>query len=614
MNDRTISRKNLDIKLLMAELEEDPSDPRSLYYLAQTYNCLENSEEAFKYFIKRIDHPTEGFIQEKVDALFEAGRLANFKLNKPWELCEKLYTEAYNLDNSRPESMYFIGIHYYMLGDFGRGAEGDLKLAFLYFKKAFEIGYPSHCQYSLKPTLSFYFLPKFLTPLCYTFGHYILGEQSALLFLTKNENARNTDEYSTILSWYKIFEKINSIKQTQWKSCISLDNTRVNKPFLCFVADGGFAKWTGSNILNEGMGGSETFVVEMARYIQKSNKYKVFVFCNCEKEEIFEDVQYMKLNDYFDFISKHDIKICVISRFSEYYPATLLCKVDSIFFIAHDLSLSGNVIPIDNKLKKIFCLTEWHVSYLQEIFPSLADKMEPIYYGVNKIFDIEEPPHSYYSKKSRPHMTPRIISSKSSIIKKPKNKIPYSFIYSSFPNRGLLELLQMWPSIHSHENTASLNIYSDIEGNWVKTNFPDLMHKIKNLLNSDEYKNLNIYYHGWVNKSVLASAWKKSEFWLYPCTFKETFCLTALEAAISKTLAITNNLASLQNTVGERGVSIPGDSTTVQWQKMTIEKIIEIFKNKNKYKNLIKENYNWATPLSWENQAFKFLNALENVK
>jgi len=39
-----------------------------------------------------------------------------------------------NLDNERPDSLYFIGIHYYLENDFITSHE--------YFKKAHEIGYP----------------------------------------------------------------------------------------------------------------------------------------------------------------------------------------------------------------------------------------------------------------------------------------------------------------------------------------------------------------------------------------------------------------------------------------------------------------------------------------
>ena len=154
MENRTMTRKEYDLKLLFEENEEDPETPRHLYYIAQTYNLLEKYELAFQYFIKRVEHKNQGFLQEKVDACFEAARIANFKLNKPWNECEKIYMKCYDLEPSRPEALYFIGIHYYL--------EGNQEKSFDFFKKAFEIGYPIHKQYSLKPTLSFYFLPKFL--------------------------------------------------------------------------------------------------------------------------------------------------------------------------------------------------------------------------------------------------------------------------------------------------------------------------------------------------------------------------------------------------------------------------------------------------------------------
>ena len=70
--------------MLYEEVEENIHDPRAYYYLAQTYNILEDYEKAFFYFTKRAEYSNSGFVQEKVDAIFESARIANFKLNKPW--------------------------------------------------------------------------------------------------------------------------------------------------------------------------------------------------------------------------------------------------------------------------------------------------------------------------------------------------------------------------------------------------------------------------------------------------------------------------------------------------------------------------------------------------
>ena len=569
MEIRTKERKQLDLKLLFEEIEDDPHNPRTYYYLGQTYNLLQDYEKAFYYFMKRCEYKNSGFLQERFDAAFEAARLANFKLNKPWEECKKLYLEAFKIDESRPESLYFIGIHYYL--------ENNINNSYHYFKKAFEVGFPEHCQYSLKPTLSFHFLPKFLTRVCYDIEDYLLGEKTSEFFLLNNKN--DAEDYQEMLSWHLIFKKLNIYNGP--KNPVIEENK-----IVCFVADGGFNPWTGSDILTSGVGGSETYIIEMARHIKKNTNFDVYVFCNTpeEKDEIFEGVYYKHINSYYKFINTRYVKHCIISRYSEYLPLTFKGFTENVYFIIHDLTPSGIVIPKDPKLKNIFCLTEWHVKYFTNIFPALQNITVPFYYGIDYRFKCE-------------YTTDKI-----------KNK----FIYSSFPNRGLLQLLQMWPKIYEQFKTSTLHIYTDINNEWSNNVEPDKMQEIKKLLEQYNYKEngLGIYYHGWVDKKTLAEAWHTADIWFYPCTFMETFCLTALEAASSKTLCVTNDLAALQNTVGDRGIVIKGDPTTYDWQKNALEKLFYIMDESNSREkiNLINDNYNWAKILSWENQAVKLLD------
>ena len=526
--------------------------------------------------MKRYEFSNSGFIQERIDAAFEAARIANFKLNKPWDECEQLYNNAFKMDESRPESLYFIGIHFYL--------ENNYNKAYIYFKKAFEIGFPVHCQYSLKPTISFHFLPKFLCKICYCLNDYKLGLLSSEFYLQHNNHT--SEDYEEILSWHNIYKKL-----------IMYSGPKIpkihNKPILCFVADGGFYPWTGSNILTTGVGGSETYIIEMARYIKQNEFFdNIIVFCNTpeEKDEIFEGVNYQHLNKYYEFINNNYIHTCIVSRFSEYLPVTFSGFVENVYFVVHDLKPSGIVIPIDPKLKNIFCLTEWHSEYLSNIFPTLKHIIVPFYYGIDDSAD------------GFPNIQNNDIN---------QFKQKYKFIYSSYPNRGLLELLQMWREIYNFQPKSTLHIYSNIENEWSNRVEPDKMLKIKQLLYSYLERNIGIHYYGWVSKKEIAEAWKTSQYWLYPCTFMETFCLTALESAKSKTLAITNNLAALKNTVGNRGIIIEGDPTTREWQEKTLKHIKELLttdKNDYFYKEHIENNYNWALNLSWNNQANKLLN------
>ena len=566
MEERTMARKELDLKLLYEEVEEDPNNPRTYYYLAQTYSILKQYDKAFHYFMKRASYTNSGFIQERVDSVFEAARLANFQLKKPWPECLALYEACYKIDESRPDALYFIGIHYYL--------EGDMAKAYSYFKKGFDVGFPSHCQYSLKPTLSYQFLPKFLTKICYELGEYATGEAASELFLKNNKPEPNND-YGEMMSWHLIFKKLNQVE----KKVVTVPE----KPIICFVADGGFAPWTGKNILTSGVGGSETYIIEMARYLQRDGRFQVFVFCNCPENETFEGVEYRHLNEYPTFIHSTYVHTAIISRFTEYLPVTFKGHAENVYLVLHDLSPSGNIIPVDNKLKKVFCLTDWHVQYFLQQFPILKDRTVSFSYGIDvQTFDVAD-------------------------------KKKYQFIYSSFPNRGLLPLLQMWPSILRIQPLASLHIYADVDGKWVNDVAADQMREIRRLLK--EYGTThNINYHGWVDKKTLASAWSESDIWFYPCIFMETFCLTALEAARSKTLVVTNNLAALQNTVGDRGIVIPiermEDVMTKEWQTRALDAMKPYLTGtEDEAKRLIERNCEWAAERSWENRAKEMLSS-----
>lgn len=575
MEDRTHARLERDLKFLFEEVEEDPQNPRSYYYLGQTYKLMKDHVKAFEYYRKRGTFRNSGFLQERVDALFEAARIANFELKLEWPIVEKLYLEAWQLDDSRPESLYFIGIHYFLASNY--------RVAYEYFLRGFRIGFPEHCQYSLKPTLSFHFLPKFLTRAAYFVEEYRIAQESALFFLS--HNAPDADAYEEMSSFCRICAKLN--EYSGQKEVVKSERV---KPLFVFVADGGFNEWSGSSIQTIGVGGSETYIIEMARYIFQQGEYDVIVFCKCGITssgggifETFEGVEYRPISTFPKFINEHYVKHCMISRFTEYVPLATNGYTENVYIVLHDLGPSVNIIPMSHKLKQIFCLTEWHATHFTAMFPMFKDITVPFYYGIDNTKFTQSNP-----------------------------KQPFTFIYSSFPNRGLLQVLEMWPAIHTLQPLASLHIYSDVYGKWVNEVEPEMMKKVRELL--DQYASCGTYtirYHGWVDKKTLADAWLSADVWLYPCTFKETFCLTALEAAATHTLVFTNDLAALQNTVSDRGVVVKGDPTGGDgvWQQKMLKEIGKYLSDpeNERYITLRRRNWEWASQLTWKNQADKLV-------
>jgi glycosyltransferase involved in cell wall biosynthesis len=128
------------------------------------------------------------------------------------------------------------------------------------------------------------------------------------------------------------------------------------------------------------------------------------------------------------------------------------------------------------------------------------------------------------------------------------------------------------------------------------------MKEIKETIHQD-----SVVLHGWVSKTELMKAWNTADYWLYTCIFEETFCLTAMEAAISKTKIITNGKAGLAETA-KYGITIPGDAGTPEWQN----KILNILKQPYP-ESLIEQNYKFAKSMSWQNQTDRFVNKLDPV-
>ena len=566
MEQRTLNRKQFDLELLIQELNDNPGDPRSLYYIAQTYGCMENYPAQAYHFHLRIDHPVEGYIQEKIDSLFELARLYNFKIDyvtkepltgpitpEQWLICEGLYSKAYSLDSTRPEALYFIGIHNYLLKDYPKAYDN--------FKKAFEIGYPVHSQYSLKPTLSFHYLPKFLTEVCYYIEDYHLGYSSAELFLKNNK--QGSESWGLVCNWLNIHKQMKVTK-------VTIPQTNINIKVIAIVTDGGWEPWTGKDILTKGLGGSETWIIEMARSILAQGEYTPIVFCNTLTIELFEGISYNPVTKFHEFIAKQVVDHVIISRYTEYIPVALKGHSKNVHVIFHDILAPELIIPVHPKMGYLFGLTDWHTGTIKSTFSQF--KTATLNYGLS------------HTKK---------------LYLKEQN----SFIYSSFPNRGLIILLRMWLRILEVLPDAMLNIYCNLDHVWVNQVAPEQLAEIKHLVNTLP----GVVNHGWVSKMELTKAWQSAEYWLYPCIFEETFCMTALESASSKTFVISNNRAALAETIGDRGLIIHGDPWTQEWQNECIEKlkVSESFKN-----DCINRNYQWAKSLTWNGQAKKLIELL----
>ena len=126
-------------------------------------------------------------------------------------------------------------------------------------------------------------------------------------------------------------------------------------------------------------------------------------------------------------------------------------------------------------------------------------------------------------------------------------------VYSSSPDRGLDKLLDWWPSIREMRPDAELHVYYGFD-TWER--MADLRSdKIAKLqigifrARLASMEGQGVVAHGRVGQEELARAWMGTSLWLYPTSFCETSCITAMEAQAAGAWPITSRLAALPETV-----------------------------------------------------------------
>jgi glycosyltransferase involved in cell wall biosynthesis len=132
-------------------------------------------------------------------------------------------------------------------------------------------------------------------------------------------------------------------------------------------------------------------------------------------------------------------------------------------------------------------------------------------------------------------------------------KIGCKAVYSSSPDRGLDKLLDWWPAIREMRPDAELHVYYGFD-TWARMaeHYRDRIAKLQIEIFRTRLARMadqGVVAHGRVGQEELARAWMGASLWLYPTSFAETSCITAMEAQAAGAWPITSGLAALKETV-----------------------------------------------------------------
>jgi len=214
-------------------------------------------------------------------------------------------------------------------------------------------------------------------------------------------------------------------------------------------------------------------------------------------------------------------------------------------------SVPGKV-PIDsNKVNILWQKNSYDQPNLQEFFGNKARHKEYDWYVFNSHWNYEK--FRYFFDIP----TDRSIVIKNGIESFPQRKIykkddPIKLIHHCTPWRGLNVLLRAMQEITDPNITLDVYSSTQVYGDQFKKQ------------NDDQFKPLyeqakqlpNVNYIGYETNEYIKANMNKYDMFVYPSTFEETSCVSALEALASGVHVVTNNYGALYETCAEWPVYI----------------------------------------------------------
>jgi hypothetical protein len=549
---RSVNRHNKDIQLLLLDHKDYPNDLRIIYYLAKTYYNLERYDDALTYFqkLKGNNIDVEYQFSYHYDTI-----CTQFMIDNDVDIMELNLKSILPKFKNRKEIDYKLAVIY---KDRGQNDYAQEILNTIITSKK-----PKLIHTIMEKDIYDYLIPYLYIDLNLTLGkiNFVIPQLKRLLEMYPNNQPLLNIKYAIC---------DNSI----YSSPIKLSYT--NKTIV--IHTGGeqslFKNW--NPVRDARISGSEYMAINLAEEFHKKG-YRVFIIgsfeekiLNIDYQCVHKGVEYIDYKYFSEFALKYEIDILIISRYTSnlvYYD-----NIKSVYLWVHDvlpITDEANCFQIHKeKFKNIIAISNWQKKNI-----------------VSKLNIPEE----------------RIIVSRNAIHQKrfkeinKIEKIPFRFIYTSDPSRGLTNLINLIPQIKERYPETTLQIFVKKENIEYET-----LRKIEQL----DY----VFINGRVSQEQLAIEFLKSDIFFYPTDFKETYCITVLEAMCSKCLVVTVKLAALTEIVEGKGVlcDYPFRENTDE----LLEKLYFVLDRPRLKTHFINTAYNWGIEQTYERLADEWIDFL----
>ena len=201
---------------------------------------------------------------------------------------------------------------------------------------------------------------------------------------------------------------------------------------------------------------------------------------------------------------------------------------------SHDQSTIGDFKAFSQLVDKIVTVSTYHSEYFAKR------------YGILNTISIDNPVRTW-------EFTGKV------------EKVKHRCVFCSVPDRGLQELINLWPRILERVPDASLVVTSDYRlwgtGNAGNAGFISLMMGLKNL-----------EMLGAVKRPRMVEEQMKAEVLTYPCKYDENFCIVVSESLVAGVYPVTSNYGAL-GTTNELGKVIPGNVADSSWAAQFVNEV-----------------------------------------
>lgn len=309
--------------------------------------------------------------------------------------------------------------------------------------------------------------------------------------------------------------------------------------------------WNPSSFETIGLGSTEKVVYNLTKELAKYSEYYIWVVGNVIPGD-FDNVKYRTTEQFNQEESSVDTIVSInyihyLKEFENFNYKNSILWVHNIDYgnkWDKEEIYNHRDLLSHSKLKYIICLTKWHREVWLQQYPETQNKIKIIGHGFN------------FDKAINVFSTPQII--KGLVFPKPlskqykKNKNQY--IFASHAKKGLAKILEDWPQIKQKTPDATLKICTPQKGlKYYKQYFEEWVDSLEGIEFLDSLPEKELY-------QLMAD----SEYWYYPSTYDDTFCLTALEMLAHKVLPITWEWGGLKETL--HSFNALNENDNINWQ------------------------------------------------